>query len=215
LHRLLSAGGAGFALLVLVQNLIRGASAPANDATLTAVTTYYRENIELAMFAAASFVVAALILVGFLAEVGRRLVARGAGVWAYVGMIGATAVISLFSLVIAADAALVGAAGRATPNPATIDALWLMHNGVFAVLGLALATALLGLGRACAAAGLTPSFFRWLAPVGAALLCVETAAAPVLADGRAMPAMLPSLLGFLVWLVFLASTSVTMLKRPA
>lgn len=213
LHRVLAAGGASFALVVIVQNMLRGASAPMNDAAVTTVLDYYSDHSGLALVLSATFVASGLCLAGFVAEVWRRLGAGGGNVWASIGVIGAVGVMGMFSMVVAMEAALVGAAGRETPDLGTIDALWLAHNAVFAVLGLALATALLGLGRACAAAGLVPTFFRWLAPVGAALLSIGTVAAPVLSDGSAMPAMLPSLLGFPVWLLLLICASVRMVRQ--
>ena len=68
------------------------------------------------------------------------------------------------------------------------------------------------MGRAASAAGIAPAFFRWLAPVGAAALCIGAAGAPVEADGSVMAAMAPALFGFAVWLVFLVTTSVRMVR---
>jgi hypothetical protein len=213
LHRVLSMGGAAFTAIVIAQNLIRGASAPQNDAPITDVLEHYRDDTGIAVLLTAMFVLGGACLTGFVAELTRRLWRRGSEVWTTVGLIGAIGVIGTFSLVVAAEAALVGAAGRENPDLGTIDALWLTHNAVFSILGLALAMALLGLGRAGAAAGLTPAFFRWLAPVGATALCIGAAGAPVEADGTAMAAMLPALIGFLVWLALLVSTSVRMVRR--
>jgi hypothetical protein len=211
-HRVLALGGAAFTAIVIAQNLIRGASAPQNNAPVTDVLEHYRDDTGIALLLTAMFVVGGVCLTGFVAELTRRLWRRGSEVWTTVGLIGAVGVIGAFSLVVAAEAALVGAAGREAPDLGTIDALWLTHNAVFAILGLSLAMALLGLGRAAAAGGLAPAFFRWLAPVGAAALCVGAAGAPVEVDGSVMATMLPSLAGFVVWLAFLVCTSLRMVR---
>jgi hypothetical protein len=215
LQRVLASGGAVFTVVVIIQNVLRGMAAPANDAAASEVLAHYRDDTAMALVLTAMFVVSGLCIAGFVAELLRRLVRRGADPWTFVGAIGAVGVIAMFSVVVAAEAALVGAAGRADPSLATVDALWLTHNAVFAVLGLSLGTALLGLARAGVAAGLTPAFFRWLAPVGAGGLCLGAAAAPVLADGSVMAAMAPSLLGFVTWLAFLVSTSRRMVRQSA
>lgn len=212
LQRGLSAAGIGFAVIVIAQNLLRGSAAPMNDAPVTDVLAHYRDESGLALLLTAMFVVSGLCLAGFVAELVRRLVRRGTDAWTLIGAIGGIGVIGMFSIVVASEAALVGAAGREKPDLATIDALWLTHNAVFAVLGLALATALLGLGLAASAAGIAPPFFRWLAPLGAAGLCCGAAAAPVVADGSVVAGMAPSLAGFVVWLVFLVTTGSRMVR---
>ena len=212
LRRVLSAAGAGFALIVIAQNVLRGAGAPRNDASVGDVLAHYRDDTGMAVVLTTMFVIAGLSLAGFVAELVRRLLRRGTDAWTVIGAIGTVGVMIMFAMVVAMEAALVGAAGREAPDLGTIDALWLTHNAVFAVLGLSLGTALLGLGRAASAAGLAPAFFRWLAPAGAAALCVGAAGAPVVADGSVMAAMAPALAGFVVWLVFLLTTSFRMVR---
>lgn len=212
LHRILSLGGAAFATIVILQNLIRGSSAPLNDAAVADVFEHYRDATGLTVLLTVMFVVGGVCLTGFVAELTRRLWRRSTDVWTTIGLMGAIGVIGTFSLVVATEGALVGAAGREQPDLGTIDALWLFHNAVFAVLGLALAMALLGLGRAAAAAGLTPGFFRWLAPAGATALCIGAAGAPVLADGSVMVPMALTFVGFMTWLTFLGFTSVRMFR---
>ncbi len=56
-----------------------------------------------------------------------------------------------------------------------MSALWALHNSVFTVLLLFIGIALLGLGRAGVAAGITPRAFAWLAPLGTGLLAVACA----------------------------------------
>jgi hypothetical protein len=212
-HRLMAAGGAAFATIVAAQNVIRGAGAPLNDASVTDVLEHYRDATGLTLLLTAMFVVGGFCLAGFVAEIGRRLFRRGAGLWASVGVIGAVGVIVTFSLVVGIESALVGAAGREHPDLGTIDALWLTHNAVFSILDLVLAVALLGLARAAVTTGIAPGLFRWLAPLGAAGLAFAAAATPVIADGSAMAAQGPALAGFVIWLLFLFTTSVRMIRE--
>jgi hypothetical protein len=213
LPRVMAAGGTLFVLIVVAQNLLRGATAPTNDASPAAVLEHYSNDVGMAVLLSSLFVIGGISLFGFLAAVARRVFAAGFSLWGAVGLLGATLVAALFSTVVALEAALVGAAGRDNPDLGTVDALWLAHNAVFAVLGLGLGGALLGLGRACAEEGLTPGFFRWLAPAGAVLLCLGAMPTPVIADGSVMPARVPTMLGFVVWLGFMVCTSVTMVRQ--
>lgn len=204
-------GGLGFALTVIAQNLIRGASAPLNNATSADVIAHFGNDTATSLVLGLTFVAGAFCLTAFVGELIRRGGLRSAA--ALMGLLGAAMVMALFGTVVGLESALVAAAHRVTPNPGTVDALWLAHNAVFAVLGLALAVALTGLALTGVEAGLTPRVFRWLAPLGAVLLCVEAATSVVSADGRFLAGMFISLVGFLVWLGFLIATSLTMVRR--
>ena len=80
------------------------------------------------------------------------------------------------------------------------------------MLYLSLAIALLGLSRAGVAAGLTPRAFERLAPIGAALLAVGAIAGPAIVAGDAMPVFGLAGLGFVVWLAFLVSTGLRLVR---
>ena len=71
---------------------------------------------------------------------------------------------------------------------------------------------MLGLSRAGIAAGITPTVFRRLAPIGAAMLVVGTLAGPAIAIGDAMPLFGVAGVGFLVWLTFLFTTGVRRIR---
>ena len=83
---------------------------------------------------------------------------------------------------------------------------------MFTVLLLFIGVALLGLSRAGIAAGITPRAFRWLAPVGTALLAVGCLAGPAIAGGELMGVFGLSVVGFLIWLAFVVTTSVRMVR---
>jgi hypothetical protein len=211
--RLAGAGAVTFAVMVLAQNIIRGGSAPANGASAADVLTHYADHRALTFVLTATYVLSAAGLFVFLGGAMRRLVSSARKGWAYTGMFGAATILALFTVVVGAEQALSGIATRGQPNiGGAVEALWALHNSVFALLDLAIAAALLGLSRAGIAAGITPKVFRRLGPIGAAMLIVGTLAGPAISIGDAMPLFGVAGAGFLVWLVFLFTTGVCMIR---
>jgi len=210
---LAGAGAVTFAVTVLAQNIIRGASAPANGASTAEVLTHYADHRTLTFVLIATYVLSAASLFVFLGGAMRRLVGTARKGWAFTGLFGAASVMALFTVVVAAEQALSAVATRGQPNiGGAVEALWTLHNSVFTVLDLSIATALVGLSRAGVTAGITPKAYRRLAPIGAALLVVGTLAGPAIAIGDAMPLFGVAGLGFLVWLTFLFTTGVRMIR---
>ncbi len=208
------AGACTFAAVVVVQNVLRGAFAPANDAPVADVVTSYASHRALEVLLSVTFVVSGIGLAVFLGGVGRLLLAGPRRGWAISGLVGAGGIIALFGTTLAADSALTNVASGAHPEPAAVSALWALHNGVFTVLLLMIGIALVGLGRAGTSTGITPSPFEWLAPVGGGLLAVGAAGGPLVAAGEAMPLFGLAGIGFVVWLAFLATTGVRLLRMP-
>jgi len=212
-QRLAGAGAITFATTVLAQNLIRGASAPGNGATTADVLTHYADHRTLTFVLVATYVVSGVGLFLFLGGAMRRLVGSARRGWAFTGLLGAATILALFTVVVAAEQALSGVATRGQPNAGgAIESLWMLHNSVFSVLDLSIATALVGLSWAGIAAGITPPVFRRLAPVGGAMLVVGTLAGPAIAIGDAMPLFGVAGAGFLVWLAFLFTTGLRMIR---
>jgi hypothetical protein len=205
-------GALTFAITVIVQNLIRGATAPGNDAGPTEVLAHYSGHGAVAFVLAATYVVSGIGMAVFLGGATRRLLARSRPGWAITGVVGATGIMTIFALVVAAEQALTVAARSDSPSVGAIEALWALHNSIFTILDLSIAVALLGLSRAAVAAGMTPRAFTWLAPVGAAMLLVGTLAGPAIASGDAMVLFGVTGLGFLVWLAFLVVTGVRLVR---
>ena len=145
----------------------------------------------------------------------RRLMASERRGWALTGFVGATGILALFSVVVGCEQALSVVASGDHPNLGAIEALWALHNSVFTVLLGSLSVALLGLSRAGVAAGITPPVFTRLAPVGSAVLALGCAAGPATAAGEAMPAFGIATLGFLVWLAFLTTTGLRLVRSEA
>ncbi len=210
--KLAGIGGLAFAGIVLLQNIIRGGSAPANGATSAEVLTHYNDHRAITFVLVATFVLSGVGLAFFLGGAMRHLMATERRGWALTGFVGATGVMALFGVVVGAEQALSVVATHSQPNIGAIEALWALHNSVFTVLDIFIAIALLGLSRAGIAAGLTPRAFGRLAPVGSALLLVGTFAGPSIAAGDAMPLFGLAGVGFVIWLAFLAATGIRLVR---
>jgi hypothetical protein len=210
--RLAGVGAISFVAVVVLQNLIRGSSAPANGVSVEEVLAHYVDHRTTTIVLVATFVLSGGALAAFLGGAMRRLLAGSRPGWAITGGIGAVGVMALFAVVVACEQALSVVANGDRPDLGAIQALWAFHNSAFTVLYLSLAIALLGLSRAGVATGLTPRAFERLAPVGAGLLAFAAMAGPWIAAGDAIAVSGLALLGFAVWLAFLVSTGLRLVR---
>ena len=210
--RLAGVGAIAFAAVVVLQNIIRGGSAPSNGASGEAVLAYYVDHRATTFVLVATYVLSGAGLATFLGGAMRRLLAGSRPGWAITGFVGIAGVMALFAVVVAAEQALSVLATGDQPDLGAIEALWALHNSAFSVLSLSLAIALLGLARAGVGAGLTPRAFELLAPAGAGLLALGAIAGPAIAAGDAMPVFGLSAVGFAVWLAFLVSTGLRLVR---
>jgi hypothetical protein len=210
--RLAGFGAVAFAGIVVVQNVVRGSSAPANDASAPDLLEHFADHRAMTAFLVGTFVASGAALLTFLGGGLRRMTAGGRPGWAFTGYAAAVAVIALFAIVMGTEQALSVVAHGESPDLGAVQALWALHNSVFTVLHLMVAMALLGLAKAGVAAGITPRVFDRLAPVGAALLATSAIAGPFIAAGEAMPVFGLGLIGFLVWLAFLVTTGTRLLR---
>lgn len=211
--RLAGFGAITFVAVVIAQNLIRGVTAPQNDAATADVVRYYTDHRNISVVLSVTFVLSGIALALFLGGAMRRLAAGPARGWAYTGFAGAIGIMVLFASMVAAEGALSVLGTRPDPNPSAIDALWALHNSLFTVLFLAIGIALLGLGRAGVATGLTPQPFTWIAPTGLALLAIAASTGPLIAAGQAMPMFALGGLGFIAWLAYLATTGTRLIRH--
>jgi hypothetical protein len=201
-----------FAGTVLLQNVIR-AGAPANDASGQEVLDYYTDHRAVTVVLGASFVLSGVALAIFLGGALRRLVRGARPAWAITGVVGGVGVMAMFGGTVAADQALSVLAHGAHPDLGAVEALSALHNSVFTVLFLFLSVALLGLSRSGVAAGITPRAFERLGPIGFALLASASIAGPFIAAGEAMPLFALGGIGFVIWLAFLVSTGLRLVKE--
>jgi hypothetical protein len=205
-------GALTFAVTVIAQNLIRGATAPGNGASPALVLSHFSGHGTISFVLAATYVVGGIGMAVFLGGVLRPLLAGGRPGWAVTGVVGAVCIMAVFGLVVAAEQALTLAAHLDHPSIGAIQALWVLHNSIFTILDLSIAVALMGLARAATAAAMTPKAFDRLAPLGAAMLLVGTIAGPAIAVGHAMARVAVTGLGFLIWLAFLIVTGLRLVR---
>ena len=195
--------GLGFAVWVAAQNIWIGAAGldPDPDASAPKILEKVVEHQDTYGLRVAMVPIGMVLLLVFLGGAWARL-RNGAPLWARVGILGGVLVAGLFPLVNVPVTALSIGGERFADDPVLVDALWDMHLATFAFTGVVLGVALLGLSLAAVAAGLVPAWFRIVGPIGAAVLVVSSV--PVKAAAEGSPATMAGIVGFLVWLVFLA-----------
>lgn len=210
--RLAGLGGLVFAATLLAQNIIR-ASGPGFGAAPAQVTAYFLHHRAAALVPLGLFPVEMIALFAFVAGVWARA-DREEGRWqASVGMLGAATVAALFAIVNITEIVLTAKAGRLGGSPAVVQALWALHAAAFGLDLAAIAVALLGLSYAAASMRLIPAWLTIAAWPGAACLLIAAVFTVALTNGG--PWVAVGLAGFIIWLVFVITASVSLLReRP-
>ena len=131
--------------------------------------------------------------------------------WASVGVLGAATIAALFAIVNITEIVLTAKAAQLASSPAVVQALWTLRAAAFGLDLAAVGIALIGLSRAAAAMRLIPSWLALTAWPGAACLLTAAAFTVALADGG--PWLAVSLVGFIVWIVFVITASVSLLRE--
>jgi hypothetical protein len=209
--RLAGTGGLVFAATLLAQNLIR-AKAPGFDAAPAQVTAYFLDHRAAALVPLGLFPAGMLALFPFVAGIWTRARQEERRWWATVGALGAATVAALFALVNVTEIVITADAARLASSPAVMQALWTLHAAAFGLDLAAIAVALIGLGRAAASIPLIPAWLAAATLPGAACLLTAAVFTVALADGGAWVLAL-GLAGFITWIVFVATASVSLLRR--
>ena len=115
--RLAGVGALGFVGIVAMQNVVRGASAPANDASSTEVLASYADHRAVTFALIAMFVVSGASLAVFLGGAMRRLTASTRPAWAYTGYVGGVGILAVFSALVGCEQALSVAASGSHADP--------------------------------------------------------------------------------------------------
>ena len=169
-------GALTFAVVVIAQNVIRGAFAPGNGASAAKVLSDYSGDGAIPYVLAATYVVSGVGMAVFLGGVTRHLLATSRRGWAMTGVVGAIGIMIVFTLVVAAEQALTVVAHMDRPDLGALQAVWALHNSTFTVLDLWIAIALLGLSRAAVAAiGRVRAAGQALRGIGDVIVCVVLA----------------------------------------
>jgi hypothetical protein len=204
--------GLGFAVLVAAQNIWSGAAGldPDPDASAAKILEKVVEHRDAYGVRLGTVGIGIVLLLVFLGGAWARL-RDAAPLWAPVGTLGGVLIVAFFAMTNVPLTALSIGGERFADDPVLVDALWDMHLATFAFAGIALGMALLGLSLAAVAAGLVPGWFRIVGPAGAAVMLV--CSVPVKAVAEGSPATMGALVGFLVWLVFLAALGTRMWRE--
>jgi hypothetical protein len=207
--RLAGTGGLVFAAILVVQNIIR-AGAPGFDAAPAQVSAYFLDHRAAALVPLGLFPLGLLALFPFAAGVRARAQQEETRWWAGVGVLGAATIAALFALVNITEIVLTAKAAQLASSTAVVQALWTLHAAAFGLDLAAIAVALIGLSRAAAAMRLIPSWLALTAWPGAACLLTAATFTVALADGG--PWLAVGLAGFVVWIVFVITASVSLLR---
>ena len=211
LDRLAGAGGLVFAAILVADNLIR-VGAPGFDAAPAQVSAYFLDHRAAALVPLGLFP-AGLTLFLFAAGLWARARQEESRWWASVGVLGVATIAALFAIVNITEIVLTAKAAQLASSPAVVQALWTLRAAAFGLDLAAIAVALIGLSRAAAAMRLIPSWLALTAWPGAACLLTAAAFIVALADGG--PWLAVGLAGFIVWIVFVITASVSLLRgRP-
>ncbi len=211
--RLAGGGGLLFVALLVLQNVLRGVTQPANDAPSADLLEFLTDKAWVVHITMFTFVAGAPALLLFTVGLMRAATAknRAAEPWAQIGVIGVTMVTALFALVNATQVAMVAASDHLAGNEALLRVAWNLHTSVFVLNQLGVGIALFGLSRAAAGAGLLPMWLGRLAIGGSVLLAISTVPAVAIVDGS--PVLVTGLVGFLCWLVFLVGASIRLWRE--
>jgi hypothetical protein len=213
-ERAAGAGGLVFLVLVAFQNVLRAATGPATNASSRQVLTFFAEHAWTVHVLAVTYVAGFVPLFAFAAGIAELAQPDArARLWARVGTASVGVIAVLFALVNAVQVVLVAANRTLGGDAALVQTLWSLHNAVFTLNFVAIASALLGLGVAAAITGLVPAWMRPLAVGGAVLLA--GAALPTVAEVHGSPLLGVGAVGFLAWLVLLGVAGIRMLRGPA
>jgi hypothetical protein len=210
LGRLAGAGGLVFAAILVADNLIR-AGAPGFDAAPAQVSAYFLDHRAAALVPLGLFPAGLLAFFPFAAGVWARARHEDSRWWAGVGVLGAAAITALFAIVNITEIVLTAKAAQLASSPAVVQALWTLRAAAFGLDMAAIAVALIGLSRAAAAMRLIPAWLALAAWPAAACLLTAATFTVALADGG--PWLAVALPGFIVWVVFVITASVALLRE--
>ncbi|HET7559034.1 MAG TPA: hypothetical protein VFK80_03655 [Limnochordia bacterium] len=201
-----------FLLLILLQNVLKQATNPANNASAADLIRFAHDQAWSVNLLVVTYIIgfpALFLFAAGLAAQAERF-NPAAQIWGRLGRASVNVIAVLFGFVNIVQIVMVAARDALAGDPALTTTLWTLHNAVFTLNLVAVGGALLGLSRAAALAGLIPRPFG-LACAGGALL-LGVAAAPAVAEIHGSMLLGLGLIGFICWMVFLAWSSARLLS---
>ena len=210
--RLTGAAALIFVVLLIVQNAVTAATSPPNDADPARLLRFLHNGSWTIHLLVLTYLLGLPALFLFASGLSRRAAEAepGAEIWAGLGRHAVSVIAVLFGLLNVLQVTMLAARDALARQPDLLTTLWTLHNAIFTLNLLAVGAALLGLSRAAAVAGLIPRVLARAAILGAALLAL--AAAPAVAEVHGSKLLAAGLLGFLVWIAFLATIGVRLLN---
>jgi hypothetical protein len=169
------AGGAAFAVIIVLQNILR-AQAPSFGAAPAKVAAYFGHHRTAVLIPLGLFPIGMVALFAFVAALWTRAASDESRWWAHLGVLGATTIAGLFAVVNITEIALAAKSDQLTSSPPVVQALWAIHAGAF---GLDLAAN----GGQWIAVGLV-GFLVWIVFVAAASVSLLRSAGAVVDGGR-------------------------------
>jgi len=213
-RRIAGVGGLAFGVAVPIANALLVLPAkPLGGASLSAIAAYYGEHgSSVRLFAlVAPFLWTAISVFAAGVVVSTRVGDRLNG-WALAGALGIATMIATFCGVVTADLVLATRADTLAANPEYTQLLWDYHM-VLQILNLTfVGVALGGFGMAAVTSRTAPRLGK-VAAIGSGLLLVAaTQSIPGMTGAGPRLIALP---GFAIWLLFVLSYSVIMIRMPA
>jgi len=202
--------GIGFILTVLPVNIILGSTGmPQAGASRSEVLGYFAEHQGtiglVTSLAVLAWMFLAMYAAGAVAAIRQHERASGDS-WSLVGLSGAVMQNAIFASVVATQATL----GLATISDDVAWGMWNLHNALFTLNAASLVIVLVSISIGGRRAGLLAGWQHKVGLTAAALLAVAALTTPVTIDGH--PVALVGLVGFLLWLVWIGSVSVALLR---
>jgi hypothetical protein len=213
LNRIAGLAGLAFAVIVGAVNVVIGSlTPPAADASGSEIVAFMTDNKALLGVVAAAIPFAVVSLFLFIASAYQRLSGASpeAAFWTRVGAIGIMLVEVMFLTRMIFEFVLIANADALAQETVLAEMLWQLANASMVVNGLALAVTLLGVSRAASLAGLIPRWQELLGLGSAALFFIGAVALVPSLEGS--PIGIVGLPAFVAWLVWLALTSVRLLR---
>jgi hypothetical protein len=196
--------GLGFAAGVILQNGVLMAGSPLPGAPLDEVARFYSDPGGRVMIATGWVAINAAFILTFLSVITSRLQeSADSAVWGRVAYAGGISLLTIFAIGASMQAVLVTRISELETNQAILGLLWAMHSGSFAMSMVALGVTLLALSIGALA---TP----FVGMLGGVLLLSGGAFAFNVIDGG--PALFMGFAGFGMWVVWLITASIRMLR---
>jgi hypothetical protein len=211
--RLVGAAAIGFAVLVVIENVLFAVTgALSYGAPIEEVLAYYaanRDTVAIVSGLVALYLPLLLVFVTGLHGLVERRGGAGAD-WSRLALAAGATLSAIFVLVNVLQIGLALSAGGLAESTPAFGLVWQIHAAAFALALPMLGTTCIGSALAAHASGLTPAWQRLLGMVGGSLLLAAGLGNFAIADGS--PLIFVGLLGFVAWLVWLLATGVRLVR---